>query len=558
MEFGMKGDFTLDQSIVCVSLRTISRAGVSVRIEPRAMRVLEVLAQEAGKVVSKTSLIQSVWGHTYVTDDVLTRCVSCLRKALDDGAREQRVIQTIPKAGYRLIGAIQWIEADPVPASTKSPRAVHRSAMPALHLNPVQISPEHAHPPRSNSWPVRHATPLIRCIGAIAIAALALIAETRLFTADIPLQSFSTLTAAVTRTSAVVDNRARVSAHPQISERLSFNPSNDPIEPGNSRPAVSEAHHDYVLGRYYWNKRTPAGLDRAATLFQQAVNMEPDYARAWAALADTYNVMPDWGVLPPREAFPRAKAAALKALQLDPSLAEAHAALGYAIGNYDWDWPQAEKEFQTALRLDPDYPSGHQWYAMQLASLGRFSEATAEIRKAQQLDPVSPVIGTDAADILYAAGLNAAAIDKFREVIDLNADFPEAHAGLARVYERLGRYDDAVDELGKAADLAGDRTFSTALARAYSRSGYAGTLRELIRHQLRDRASEHYGSAAEIARLYSALGQKRAALDWLEKARDDHDSLVVFLTTTSDFDPVRRDNRFAQLLSATGRTVSLQ
>jgi tetratricopeptide (TPR) repeat protein len=126
------------------------------------------------------------------------------------------------------------------------------------------------------------------------------------------------------------------------------------------------------------------------------------------------------------------------------------------------------------------------------------------------------------------------------------------------VYERLGRYDDAVDELGKAADLAGDRTFSTALTRAYSRSGYAGTLRELVRHQLQDRANEHYGSAAEIARLYSALGQKRAALDWLEKARDDHDSLMVFLTTTPDFDPLRRDNRFAQLLNATGRTVSLQ
>jgi DNA-binding winged helix-turn-helix (wHTH) protein/tetratricopeptide (TPR) repeat protein len=524
MGFGMKGDFTLDQSTVCVSLRTISRAGVSIRIEPRAMRVLEVLAQEAGKVVSKTSLIQAVWGHTYVTDDVLTRCVSCLRKALDDGAREQRVIQTIPKGGYRLIGAVQRIDGDAVPAPTKPPTAVHPSELPALHVNPVQISPEQVHPPRSNSWHVRQATPLMRGVGAIAIVALAFIAETRLFTAAVPLQ-----------------------------------PSrSDLIEPGDSRPTVSEAHHDYVLGRYYWNKRTPADLDRAATLFQQAVKAEPGYARAWAALADTYNVMPDWGALPPREAFPRAKAAALKALQLDPSLAEAHAALGYAIGNYDWDWPQAEKEFQTALRLDPDYPSGHQWYAMQLASLGRFSEATAEIRKAQQLDPVSPVIGTDAADILYAAGLNAAAIDKFREVIDLNADFPEAHAGLARVYERLGRYDDAVDELGKAADLAGDRTFSTALARAYSRSGYAGTLRELIRHQLRDRAGEHYGSAAEIARLYSALGQKRAALDWLEKARDDHDSLVVFLTTTSDFDPVRRDNRFAQLLNATGRTVSLQ
>jgi DNA-binding winged helix-turn-helix (wHTH) protein/tetratricopeptide (TPR) repeat protein len=454
----VKGDFTLEQSIVCVSLRTISRGGVSVRIEPKAMRVLEVLAQEAGKVVSKTSLIQAVWGHAHVTDDVLTRCVSCLRKALDDGAREQRIIQTVPKTGYRLIGAIQWIDADPGRAPIKSPTA---SEMPALHPNPVQINSGHVYPPRSNSWYVRQATSLVRGIGAITIATLAIIAAMHLFTAAAPLRK----------------------------------PLKDLTGPDISRPAVSEAHHYYLLGRYYWNKRTPAGLHRAETLFQQAVNVEPGYARAWAALADTYNVLPDWGVLPPREAFPRAKAAALEALQLDPSLAEAHAALGYAIGNYNWDWPQAEKEFQTALRLDSDYPSAHQWYAMQLAALGRFPEATAEIRKAQQLDPTSPVIGTDAADILYAAGRNAAAIDKFREVIDLNGDFPEAHAGLARVYERLGRI---------------------------------------------------------------VLGQKRAALDWLETARDDHDSLVVFPTTTSDFDPVRGDTRFVQLLNTTGRAVSMQ
>jgi len=552
----VKGDFTLEQSIVCVSLRTISRGGVSVRIEPKALRVLEVLAQEAGKVVSKTSLIQAVWGHAHVTDDVLTRCVSYLRKALDDGAREQRIIQTIPKTGYRLIGAIQWIDADAGRVPIKSPTA---SEMPALHSSPVQISSGHVYPPRSNSWHVRQATPLVRGIGAIAIATLAIIAAMHLFTAAAPSRKpFSTIITAVTRMSADADNRGRVRARQRISERLPFNSRNDLTGPDSSRPADSEAYRFYLLGRYYWNKRTPAGLRRAETLFQQAVNVEPGYARAWAALADTYNVMPDWGVLPPREAFPRAKAAALEALRLDPSLVEAHAALGYAIGNYNWDWSQAEKEFQTTLRLDPDYPSGHQWYAMQLAALGRFPEATAEIRKAQQLDPTSPVIGTDAADILYAAGRNAAAIDKFREVIDLNGDFPEAHAGLARVYERLGRYEDAVDELGKAADLAGDRTFSTALARAYSQSGYAGTLKELIRHQLRDRAGEHCGSAAEIARLYSVLGQKRAALDWLEKARDDHDSLVVFLTTTSDFDPVRRDKRFVQLLNTTGRTVSLQ
>ena len=510
----MKGDFTLDRNIVSVSLRTICRAGMTVRIEPRAMRVLEILAQQPGQVVSKASLIQAVWGHTHVTDDVLTRCISCLRKALDDSAREPRIIQTIPKAGYRLIGAINWMQEDPAPVPMPQAQAAPR--LPAL---------------RSDGNP-RHTSKGTRLLGAITALVFA--------------------AGAMLGTAYVFETKVSTPGYGQMSGHF----GGGGRDSGSGHNADSGAYRFYMLGRYYWNKRTQAGLDRAVSLFQRALSLDPRYASAWAALADVYNVMPDWGALSPGEAFPRARAAALRALQLDPTSAEAHAALAYTIGNYDWNWSEAEREFHTALQLNPGYPSAHQWYAMQLAALGRFAQARAEISKAEQLDPVSAVIGTDAAEILYASGLNDAAIEKFREVIALDVNFPQAHAGLARVYERLGRYDDAVDELGKAAESTGDRTFSAQLSGAYSRSGYAGALKELITHELRGRVGDHYGSAAEIARLYTALGERRDALDWLEKARDDRDSCMVFMTAASEFDTIRQDARFVRLLDATGRPRS--
>jgi len=336
-----------------------------------------------------------------------------------------------------------------------------------------------------------------------------------------------------------------------ISERLSFRPDTQVTDSRGGVSVDPEARSAYLLGRFYWNQRTPASLQKAVSSLQRAVHLDPGYALAWVGLADAYNVMPDWNTQTPREAFPRARQAALRALQLDPMLAEGHAALAYTISNYDWKWAEAEREFQIALRLNPDYPSAHQWYAMQLSSLSRFPEAIAEIRKALQLDPTSSVIAANAAEILYAAGMNEAAARQYREVIGLDPHFAQAHAGLARVYERQGKYDEAVEELGKAAEVSDDRAFGAALAVAYSRSGYAGTLRARIAHELQ--SSGRYRSASEIARLYTVLGQKNAALEWLEKARDDRDSCVVFMTATSDFDPIRADARFIRVFNTTGR-----
>jgi len=510
MEIGPRRDFKLAESVVSPRLRTIEHKGRRVRIEPRAMRVLEVLARQPGEVVSKANLIEQVWGHAFVTDDVLTRCISCLRKALGDDARYSRIIETIPRTGYRLIGSIQLIEPDALPTLLPAPVPIE-----ALRV-PTTLA---AGQGRRHGWRAY--------AGGWQLAG---------FLCGVMLLLWLTHLSGTSRRS--------------VSERLSLHPDTRVTSRGGAT-FDPEARSAYLLGRYYWNQRTPASLQNAVNSLQRAVHLDPRYALAWVALADAYNVMPDWNALAPQEAFPRARQAALRALQLDSTLAEAHAALAYTLGNYDWKWTEAEREFQIALRLNPDYPSAHQWYAMQLASLSRFPQAIAEIRKAHQLDPTSPVIATDAAEILYAAGMNETAARQYREIIELDPHFAQAHAGLARVYERQGKYDEAVEELGKAAEASDDSTFGAALAVAYSRSGYVGTLHALISHELE--GSGRYRSAAEIARLYTALGQKSAALEWLERARDDHDSCVVFLMQTSDFDSVRADARFTRILRVTGR-----
>jgi TolB-like protein/DNA-binding winged helix-turn-helix (wHTH) protein/Tfp pilus assembly protein PilF len=313
-----------------------------------------------------------------------------------------------------------------------------------------------------------------------------------------------------------------------------------------------EAYLAYLKGRYFWNKRTAAGLKAAVGCFDQAIGKDPRYAQAYSGLADAYALLGDWeyAVMTPKEALPRAKAAAVKALELDDTLGEAHTSLAFCLDVFDWDFDAAEKEFRRAIELNPGYATAYHWHAWHLALRGRHAEALAEMRKALNLDPMSLIINADLAELLLIARSYDESIEQSRKAIEMDAAFGLAHNQLAQAYLQERRSEEAIAELREAIRLsAGSPTCTANLARAYAVSGRRKEAVDLL-DDLKRRSTAGRSPAAEIAMVYAALGDGSAAMGWLEKAFADRFNPSLLLRP--GFDPLRADPRFKELLRRIG------
>jgi len=313
-----------------------------------------------------------------------------------------------------------------------------------------------------------------------------------------------------------------------------------------------QAYESYLKGRYFWNKRTAEGLKVALAYFNQAIEEDPRYAQSYSGLADTYALLGDWqyAVMTPKEALPRAKAAAIKALELDSTLGEAHNSLAFCLDGFDWDFPSAGKEFQRALELNPGYATAHHWYAWHLSLLGRYDEAIEEMRKAENLDPLSLIINADLAEILLLAHSYDESIRQSRKTIEMDPNFALAHNQLGQAYLQKQLSDEAITELQKAVQLsAGSPTCLANLARAYASSGKKSEAAKLL-SDLKRRSSPRYSHAPEIAVVYAALGDKNQAMTWLEKGYEERFNPGVLLRP--GFDPLRSDPRFQEVVRRIG------
>jgi TolB-like protein/Flp pilus assembly protein TadD len=320
----------------------------------------------------------------------------------------------------------------------------------------------------------------------------------------------------------------------------------------NVKVVNPEAYESYLKGRYFWNKRTAEGLKVALAYFNQAIDEDPNYAQAYSGLADTYALLGDWqyAVMTPKEAFPKAKAAAIKALALDSTLGEAHNSLAFILDGFDWDLDSGGKEFQRAIELNPGYATAHHWYAWHLSLLGRYDEAIAEMRKAENLDPLSLIINADLAELLVLAHLYDESIRQSRKTIEMDPNFALAHNQLAQAYLQIHMYDEAVAELEKAVQLSGRSPTCVAnLARAFVASGNRSEAVQLLK-ELKKRASPGYSNAAEIAMIYASFGDMEQAMSWLEKGYEERFNPGVLLRP--GFDPLRSDSRFQDLLHRIG------
>jgi serine/threonine protein kinase/tetratricopeptide (TPR) repeat protein len=318
----------------------------------------------------------------------------------------------------------------------------------------------------------------------------------------------------------------------------------------------NEAYQLYMKGRFYWNKRTPYALHKSVEFYEQAIQRDPNFALAYAGLADTYSLLggPEaGGDMPPSETLPKAKAAALKSIELDGSLAESHVSLGHVSYFYDRDWVKAEKEFKRAIALNPNYPVAHHWYAIFLSTIpGRTPEALTEIRRALELDPTSLVINSWYGRILGVAGQLDQAVEQLRKTVELDQNFNLAHYRLGQAYAEKQMYNEAIDEFNKLLNLPDGRPSGLmGLAHAYALAGRRGEAQKTL-NELLELSKHEYVSPGQIGIIYIALGEKDKAFEYLEEANKVYDLNLMRMKVERRFEPLRSDPRFDDLVKRIG------
>ena len=311
--------------------------------------------------------------------------------------------------------------------------------------------------------------------------------------------------------------------------------------------ANAAAYDAYLKGRYFWNKRTSDAVQHGLDYFRQAIRLDPNFAESYEGVADSYATMGLYGFTPPDQAFPAARKAALEALEMDDSLADAHATLGLIYFYYDWDGVAAENEFRKAIDLNPNYAMAHSWSGETLAAMGRFHEAVDESQRALQDDPLSLIVNSNAAWTFFLAGQSDQAIQTLQKAIELDPTFPRTHFRLGIIYEALGRTHDAVEEFRIAAQSSnGNAYYEASLAEAYGELGDAQAATRILQ-MLKSRAQTEYVPAFGFALVYAGLHDRQAAFQWLQKASLDHSTSMAFAKVDPSLASLRSDQQFVTI-----------
>jgi TolB-like protein/DNA-binding winged helix-turn-helix (wHTH) protein/Tfp pilus assembly protein PilF len=608
----------------------LRKEGVKIRLQEQPFRVLTILLEFAGDVVTREELRGRLWpADTFVDfDHRLAAAINKVREALEDSAESPRFVETVGRRGYRFMLPV---ESTAQPAGDSQPRT-------GLEVPPS--APEK----RKAPWPrialtagaigiflvfgffillhrrqpdvTASAVGPISSIAVLPLENLSNDPEQEYFVEGMTDEIITDLAKlpgirVISRTSAVqyknthktlpqiarelnvdaivegtvlcVGNRVRIRTQlvyapadrhiwAQAYERdlkdvltLQANLAQDIAaeiqlkltsqQRANLAAAHSvdpEAHELYLRGRYFWNKRDQEGFTKAIDYFQQAIAKDPAYAAAYAGLADSYALSGGFNLIPVAQAMPRARAAAERALELDSNLAEAHASLGLIAPFNDWAWPDAERHYQRALELNPNYATAHHWYAEgYLMPVGRADEAIAEIRRAQELDPLSAVIATDLGKELYFVHRYDEALVELKRALELDPNFVGAHNWISDTLLEKGMYEEAIAELEKTRPFKEERVYIRQTAYLYARMGRRAKARAALAKSLQLSKGKQVSSGA-VALIYAALGDKNESFQWLEKACTERSSFMTSLKYWSVFDSLRGDPRFSDLLRRVG------
>jgi serine/threonine protein kinase len=314
----------------------------------------------------------------------------------------------------------------------------------------------------------------------------------------------------------------------------------------------TEAYQLYLKGRYYWNKRTPEDLKKGIGYFQQAIDIDPNYALAFAGLADSYIIFGNFGLLPPKEVYPKARGAAQKALEIDGNLAEAQVSMAFVKALFEWDWQGADAGFKRAIELNPNYGPAHQWYGVYLAGAGRLTEAVAQAQRAQEVDPLSLTINSVVGWMLYFDRQYDRAIEQEKKTLEMDPNFVLSYRYRGMAYEQKGMYPEAIADLQNAVTLSGSRTTVLGpLGHAYAIAGRRSEARKVLDEVMQLRARAYFPSY-EIALIYTGMGEKDQAFEWLDKAYEERSPWLIHLRVDPRFETLYSDPRYADMLRRIG------
>jgi TolB-like protein/DNA-binding winged helix-turn-helix (wHTH) protein/Flp pilus assembly protein TadD len=602
------GIFQLD-----LKARELHKAGVKVKLQEQPFRVLALLVDRAGQVVTREELRQKVWPtDAYVAfDQGLNNAIKKVRDALGDSADSPRYIETLARHGYRFVAPVGAIPQRPSERQVDFGLRTHRktallglagaSLLAALaywawHGSTIRAgSPTEkvilavlpfdnlSRDPDQEFFSDGLTEEMIAQLGKLNPERLTVISrgsvakykDSRLAANQIgkELRADYLLQGSVRRASERVRITVQLiqvrdqtdlwaeSYDRELKDMLTLQDSvartianqiHITLTPGQTRPPGRanldpEAYEAYLKGRYYWNKRTGDGLQKALIYFQQAINRDPTYGAAYSGLADCNSGLAWHGFKSPAEALPKANAAALKAIEIDPQSAEAHASLGLVL-THRWDWAGAEAEFKHALRLDPRYANAHHWYGDYLSVMGRHDEALLEARQALELDPLNLMIGTWVGRRYYLARKYELAIEQGRNTAELDANFAAAHLLLGENYVQEGMHDQGLAELQTAASLSGNSPLYLAQVAVAQASAGRKTEALQIVAQLQTISGTRYVSPYGLAQIYAALSDEEQTFKWLQIAYDDRAVWMSYLAVDPVLDNFRSDQRFQDLL----------
>jgi len=564
----------------------LKKRGKKLRLQGQPLQVLTALVQRAGDLVTREELRSEIWpADTFVDfDHSLHNAIARLREALGDAADSPRYIETLPRRGYRFIQKVDASRGESTASLTRGRRQTDSQRIQAIAVLPLDDhSGDREHEyfadgmtealitslakikalrviSRTSAMQYKGARKslpqiarelnvdaviegsLVRSGDRIRIAAQLIHATTdQHLWAESYERDFRDILSLQAEIARQVANQVRIILTPEEQASL-----------GQARQVNPEAHELYLKGRYFWSKRTEDSVRKALSCFQQAVGLDPTYAQGYAGIADSYNILGYYNAQPPNDAYPKAKAAALRAIELDKSLAEPHAALGVVKRDFEWDWSGAEDEFQRAIALNPGYVEAHHWRSTLLSMRGRHAEAVCEKQKALAMDPLSVVMRTDLGRMFYFSRHYDQAIAQYRSTLDMDPDFLFARLWLAQAYEQEQKFDAAITELQTATRIAPHNTYALArLGQGYAMTGMQGDARIVLK-QLQEISGRAYVSPFDVALVYIGLDKIDQALEWLQKALAARSLWLGYLKVEPQFDRLRADPRFQTLVRAVG------
>ncbi|MGH9838290.1 MAG: TPR end-of-group domain-containing protein [Blastocatellia bacterium] len=579
------GPFRLD-----VVMRRLHNGTEIVPLTHKAFDLLLALVQNAGQIIEKEVLIERVWPDTVVEESNLTQHIHLLRKALGQGRGEPIYIETIPGRGYRFTAGVREIVDDRRSGEPENQSAISlsaiwpQSAITSLAVLPFRLLAAERHDQYLKLGLADALITKLSNVLQIVVRPTSAVlryarSERDLLAVGRELQVDAILEGGIQR----AGEKIRVTVQlvrvadgatlwadkfdEQFTEILAVE---DVISEQAARALMlrlsgierekltkrytgnTAAYHLYLKGRYFWNKITEQGFLKGIEYFQQAVAVDPDYALAYVGLADSYLLLVDLGYRSSKEALPEARAAALTAIAIDESLAEAHTSLAHTRFYYDWDFAGAEQEFKRALDLNPNYATAHQWYGWYYHGIGAHSRAVAELERAQEIDPLSLIINTTLGISFLSERQYDQAIGYFQNVIDIDPHFALAHHCLGLTYAHQARLEEAVAELRQAIRLSGSSPLTSgALGYIHAICGNKAEARRVL-DELRKQSKHRYVSPYHLARIYAGLGEKDSAFAWLEQACQARSHYLVWIKTDLLLDHLRPDPRFRELIQRVG------